>query len=92
MCTAPYTRDTVHFVFLTSKILLQEQQHISNVARGALSLHPPTNRPHDIPTHMKCPQNILSAGTKLLLCHYDPATIFRPKVEGLFFHLKKWMV
>ncbi len=36
---------------------------------------PPTNRPRDIPTQTKCPQNFSSTVNNLLLGHLDPMTI-----------------
>jgi hypothetical protein len=58
--------------------------------------HPPAIRPHDIPTHTKRPQSLSSTVTiyhcnTSTLCHLFIVTS-RPKVDGQFVHLKKWMV
>ncbi len=46
--------------------------YLSSKEPGTLTLRPPTNRPRDIPIHMKSPQNCWA---NLLLWHSDPVTI-----------------
>jgi hypothetical protein len=46
---------------LCKAVFFDHEPHCTEVVfSGALMLRPPTNRPQDILTHTKCPQNFLS--------------------------------